>query len=314
MTSARIAGRLWGIAATLLGGVSLTFLIIHLIPGDPVSMILGDYFTKQSYNDLKHQLGLDRPLIVQYFAYCKDVVNFNLGTSLQNRRPVATNIAQQFPYTIELALLSVIIAVTTSIPLGIAAAWYRNRWIDYGSMAFASMMVAAPEFLLGITLVLVFALYLGWLPSYGVGDGNDGMSIIRHLILPALALGLREIALLARMTRSAVLEVLAQDYVRTARAKGLAARVIVVKHVLKNALVPVITVIGVDLAYLLGGVVVIEAVFSRPGLGGLLLKSILNRDYPQIQGTLLVLITIAVLVNAIVDIAYTLIDPRVRYT
>jgi peptide/nickel transport system permease protein len=277
-------------------------------------MILGDYFTQQSYNDLKHQLGLDRSLLTQYVAYCQDVAHFNLGFSLQNRRPVALNIGQQLPYTMELAAASLVIAVLTSIPLGVAAAWYRNRWIDYGSMAFASLMISAPEFLLGIALVLVFALYLGWLPSYGVGDADSAASIIQHLTLPAFALGLREIALLARITRSAVLEVLANDYVRTARAKGLAVRVVIFKHVLKNALVPIITVIGVDLAYLLGGVVIIEAVFSRPGLGGLLLKSILNRDYPQIQGTLLVLITIAVLVNAVVDILYTLVDPRVRYS
>jgi ABC-type dipeptide/oligopeptide/nickel transport system permease component len=214
----------------------------------------------------------------------------------------------------ELAVASVVIAIVTSIPLGIAAAWWRNQWVDYGSMAFASLMISAPEFLLGIALVLVFALYLGWLPSYGVGNAENAGSIINHLALPAFALGLREIALLARITRSAVLEVLAHDYVRTARAKGLAVRVIVFKHVLRNALVPIITVIGVDLAYLLGGVVVIETVFSRPGLGGLLLKSVLSRDYPQIQGTLLVLITIAVFVNALVDILYSLVDPRVRYS
>jgi ABC-type dipeptide/oligopeptide/nickel transport system permease component len=276
-------------------------------------MILGDYFTKQSYHDLQHQLGLDRPLLLQYAAYWRDVFRFDLGSSLQNRRPVALNITQQLPYTLELALASVVVAVLTSIPLGVAAAWHRNRWVDYCSMAFASFMISAPEFLLGIVLVLVFAFYLGWLPSYGVGEVGDAKSLLSHLVLPALALGLREIALLARITRSAVLEVLAQDYVRTARAKGLAIHVVILKHVLRNALVPIITVIGVDLAYLLGGVVVVEAVFSRPGLGGLLLNAILNRDYPQIQGTLLILITIAVFVNAAVDILYMFIDPRVRY-
>jgi peptide/nickel transport system permease protein len=309
----KLLGRFWSLVPTIFGGVSFVFLIIHLIPGDPVSLILRDYFLPQTYHDLQHQLGLDRPLLVQYFAYWRDVLHLNLGLSLFNRRPVALNIAEQLPYTLWLATASIFIAVVLSIPLGMLAARYRNTWPDYVGMGLAAFMIASPEFLLGISLILLFAYYLGWFPSYGVGDIANPFSLFSHLVLPACALGLREMALLARITRATVLETLVQDYVRTARAKGLSARMVMLRHVLKSALTPIITVIGVDLAYLLGGAVVIEAVFSRPGLGGLLLNAILNRDYPQIQGTLLTLITIAVCVNACVDVVYMVIDPRVRY-
>ena len=299
---------------SLLGAITVVFLIIHLIPGDPVAMIMRDYYTNESASALRHLLGLDRPLIVQYLDYIWRILHLDFGLSFQNKREVIVNIADQLPYTVELGFASVIIALLIAIPAGILSALHRNRWPDYVSRFLASLAISSPEFLLGVLLLLTFALYLGWFPSYGVGDGGNVLSLLWHLLLPALALGLRETALLARITRSSFLEVNSQDYVRTARAKGLNERMVIFRHALRNALVPILTVTGVDLAYLLGGAVVVETVFSRQGAGRILLDAVLHRDYPQVQGTLLILIVIAIIVNACVDLAYALVDPRIRYT
>ena len=290
------------------------FLIIHLIPGDPVAMIMRDYYTNESASALRHLLGLDRPLLVQYLDYAWKIVHLDFGLSFQNKREVIVNIADQLPYTLELGFASVILALLIAVPAGILSAVYRNRWPDYVSRVLASLAISSPEFLLGVLLLLAFALYLGWFPSYGVGDGGNLPSLLWHLLLPALALGLRETALLARITRSSFLEVISRDYVRTARAKGLNERAVIFRHALRNALTPILTVTGVDLAYILGGAVVVETVFSRQGAGRILLDAVLHRDYPQVQGTLLILIVIAIIVNACVDLAYALVDPRIRYT
>ena len=298
---------------TLLGAITVVFLVIHLVPGDPVAMIMRDYYTKESASALRHLLGLDRPLFVQYLDYLWKVLHLDFGFSFQNKREVIVNIADQLPYTVELGIASMIVALLIAVPTGILSAVYRNRWPDYLSRFLASLAISSPEFLLGVLLLLTFALYLGWFPSYGAGDGGDLSSLLWHLILPALALGLRETALLARITRSSFLEVVSQDYVRTARAKGLTERLIIFKHAIRNALGPILTITGVDLAYLLGGAVVVETVFSRQGAGRVLLDAVLHRDYPQVQGTLLALIVIAIIVNACVDLAYALVDPRIRY-
>lgn len=299
---------------TLIGAITIIFLIIRLIPGDPVAMIMRDYYTAESAAALKHVLGLDRSLPVQYVDYIWRIVHLDFGTSFQNKREVIDNIRDQLPYTLQLGFASIIVALLLAIPGGIVSAIYRNRWPDYVSRFLASLAISSPEFLLGLLLLLAFALYLGWFPSYGAGDGGDMLSLLWHLVLPAFALGLRETALLTRITRSSFLEVIRQDYVRTARAKGLNENVVILKHTLRNALAPILTVTGVDLAYLLGGAVVIETVFSRQGAGRILLDAVLHRDYPQVQGTLLVLIVIAILVNAGVDIMYAVIDPRIKYT
>jgi ABC-type dipeptide/oligopeptide/nickel transport system permease component len=298
---------------TLLGAITVVFLIIHLVPGDPVAMIMRDYYTKESAFALRHLLGLDRPLIVQYLDYLWKVLHLDFGLSFQNKREVIVNIADQLPYTVELGIASMIVALLIAVPTGILSAVYRNRWPDYLSRFLASLAISSPEFLLGVLLLLTLALYLGWFPSYGAGDAGDLSSLLWHLLLPALALGLRETALLARITRSSFLEVVSQDYVRTARAKGLNERVVILKHALRNALVPILTITGVDLAYLLGGAVIVETVFSRQGAGRVLLDAVLHRDYPQVQGTLLALIVIAIIVNACVDLIYALVDPRIRY-
>lgn len=299
--------------STLLGATVVIFLILRLIPGDPVVMIMGDYFTQSSYAAIQHRLGLDRPLIVQFGGYLWDILHLDLGTSFQNQREVLVNIAEQFPYTAELAIGSLILSVMTGVPAGVISAVYRDHWPDYLSRLLTLIAVSSPEFLMGTALLLLFSLRLGWFPAYGAGDHGDWASLLRNLALPALALGLREIGLLARMTRSMMLEVLSLDYVRTARAKGLAEISVLSRHALRNALLPVVTVIGLDLAYLLGGAVVIETTFSRQGVGRVLLNAVLGRDYPQIQGTLLVLITLAICVNAAIDFLYVLIDPRIKY-
>jgi ABC-type dipeptide/oligopeptide/nickel transport system permease component len=298
---------------TLLGAVTIIFLIIHLIPGDPVAMIMRDYYTTESASALRHLLGLDRPLAVQYLDYIWRTLHLDFGLSFQNKRPVITNIADQLPYTVELGFASILLALLIAVPAGILSAVYRNRWPDYVSRFLASLAISSPEFLLGVLLLLIFALDLGWFPSYGAGDAANLPSLLWHLLLPALALGLRETALLSRITRSSFLEVVSQDYVRTARAKGVKEGMVIYRHALRNALIPILTVTGVDLAYLLGGAVVIETVFSRQGAGRILLDAVLHRDYPQVQGTLLVLIVIAIIVNACVDVVYALADPRIKY-
>lgn len=298
---------------TLLGAVTIIFLVIHLIPGDPVAMIMRDYYTTESASALRHLLGLDRPLAIQYLDYIWRTLHLDFGLSFQNKRPVITNIADQLPYTVELGFASILLALLIAVPAGILSAVYRNRWPDFVSRFLASLAISSPEFLLGVLLLLIFALDLGWFPSYGAGDAASLPSLLWHLLLPALALGLRETALLSRITRSSFLEVVSQDYVRTARAKGVKEGMVIYRHALRNALIPILTVTGVDLAYLLGGAVVIETVFSRQGAGRILLDAVLHRDYPQVQGTLLVLIVIAIIVNACVDIVYALADPRIKY-
>jgi peptide/nickel transport system permease protein len=311
--TSRAAARILVAAPTLLGAAALVFLILRLIPGDPVANIMADYFTQASYEAIQHRLGLDRPLLLQFVTFIWDALHLRLGTSFQNQRDVLVNISEQLPYTAQLAAASLLLAIVLAVPAGVLSAVYRNKWPDLFSRILALVAISSPEFLLGTGLLLFFSLHLNWFPAYGVGVHGDWFSAMKSLVLPALTLGLREMGLLARLTRSMMLEVLSLDYVRTARAKGLRERVVVLRHGLRNALLPVITVVGIDLAYLLGGALVVETVFSRRGVGRVLLDAVLARDYPQIQGTLLVLITLAIVVNAFVDFVYVLVDPRIKY-
>lgn len=299
---------------TLLGAVTLIFLIIHLIPGDPVVGILGDLYTEEAYLAMQARLGLDQPLHVQYLNYLWGLINLDMGVSFQNRRPVFQNIASQFPYTMHLAVASLFVAILVALPAGIIAAAKRNRWPDYLSMLIALLAICTPLYVVGIILLLVFSLYLGWLPSFGVGESGNIASILAHLTLPAITQGATLAALLARVTRATFLDVLSQDYVRTARSKGLREWWVLLRHALPNTLIPLITIVGMNVATLLGGTVIIETVFSRQGVGRLLISAILSRDYPQIQGTLLVFIFITISANLIVDILYTLADPRIKYS
>jgi ABC-type dipeptide/oligopeptide/nickel transport system permease component len=300
---------------TVLGVITLTFLLIHIAPGDPAELVLGDYIgvTPQVLAEVRERLGVDRPLGVQYATYVFQVARGDLGRSFRTNQPVLAEIAVQAPFTALLALAGVSVAVLIGVPAGIVTAARRNTLTDYATMTVAMMWLSSPSFWFGILLIYVFAYRLGWFPVFGAGTWGDWRSVALHLILPATAIGVRSAALIARMARSALLEVLSQDYVRTARAKGLADVPVLLRHALRNAAIPVITIIGLDIAYLLGGAVVTETVFSRPGLGKLVVDAIYARDYPMVQGAIMVFSIGILLVNLLVDLIYAVVDPRVRY-
>ncbi|TVQ28548.1 MAG: ABC transporter permease [Spirochaetaceae bacterium] len=292
----------------LLGIVTVTFLVMHMLPGDPATAMLGFHVTEARANALREELGLNDPLPVQYVRYIGNALRLDLGRSMSKRRPVNELIAEQIPATVELAIAGMGCALLLGLVLGVVAATHRGRWLDTGAMAVSLLGVSMPSFWLGLILILVFSVQLRWVPILGVGGG-----LIR-LILPAIALGFRSAAMIARLVRSSVLEVLRQDYVATARAKGLAERVVVYRHALRNALIPVVTVMGLQFGRLLAGSVVIENVFGREGVGTLLVQAIQVQDIPVVQGVVLVTGVAYVVVNLLVDLSYTLLDPRVRFS
>ncbi|WP_448524358.1 ABC transporter permease [Pseudothermotoga sp.] len=286
-------------------GVSIvSFSIMHMIPGDPARIIAGEGATIEDIMSIRIKYGLDRPLIEQYFRFMKGVITNDLR-SIRTERPILTELLPRFANTAQLALVSIIISSLIGVTLGIVSAVKRNSWIDTFSMVFSLVGVSMPIFWLGILLIILFAVTLRWLPSGGKGG-------VEHLILPALALGLATSAIIARMTRASVLEVLNQDYVRTVVAFGLPKRKIIYKYVLRNALIPVVTVIGLQFGYLLGGAVLTESVFGWPGLGRFVVDSIFSRDYIAVQVGIMMIATTFVLVNLLVDLVYALIDPRLR--
>jgi ABC-type dipeptide/oligopeptide/nickel transport system permease component len=306
------AGRVAGGIPTLFGVMVVVFLVIHLIPGDPVSAMLGDRATAAQIASTRHNLGLDKPLWGQFVDFLGRYVTGNFGDSIATRQSVLDAILDRLPYTIELAAAGVLISVLLGVPLGVLAATHRGKAADHGSLVFSMFGVAAPSFWVGLLLAMLFAVRLGWFPTIGAGDTSDPASVLRALVLPALALGLSGMALIARMTRSSMLEVLGEDYVRTARAKGVPERFVVYKHALRNAAIPILTVIGLNFGHLLGGTIVMETVFARPGLGKLLLDSILARDYPMIQGVTFVIAVAFIVVNIVVDLMYAVLDPRIK--
>jgi len=286
-------------------GVSIvSFSIMHMIPGDPARIIAGEGATIEDIMSIRIKYGLDRPLIEQYFRFMKGVITNDLR-SIRTERPILTELLPRFANTAQLALVSIIISSVIGVTLGIVSAVKRNSWIDTFSMVFSLAGVSMPIFWLGILLIILFAVTLRWLPSGGKGG-------VEHLILPALTLGLATSAIIARMTRASVLEVLNQDYVRTVVAFGLPKRKIIYKYVLRNALIPVVTVIGLQFGYLLGGAVLTESVFGWPGLGRFVVDSIFSRDYIAVQVGIMMIATTFVLVNLLVDLVYALIDPRLR--
>lgn len=290
----------------VLFGVSLvTFLMSHLVPGDPVAVMLGTNATAENEAILREQLGLNDPLYVQYFRYVGDAFRGDLGTSIRSGQPVLTEITDRVGSTVQLTLAAMTIAVLLGVPLGVMAAASGRRSTDAGIMTLALIGISMPTFWSGILLILLFGLKLHWLPIAGTGP--------KALILPAIALAAPATAVLARMTRSTMLEVLNEDFVRTARAKGLRNQVVVRRHVLKNALIPVVTIIGLQFGGLLTGAVIVESVFSRPGLGRYAVTAIESRDFPAIQGIVLLAAIIYVIVNLIVDLLYAAVDPRIRY-
>jgi peptide/nickel transport system permease protein len=290
------------------------FLLLYLTPGDPAVVIAGDYARPEDIERIREALGLNRPLYVQFFIWVGNIFSGNMGVSIFSNLPVAKLIGQRLEPTLMLALCTTIFAVIVAVPLGVLAAWKAHTWIDRSVMVFAVMGFSVPVFVIAYMLMWLFSLELGWFPVQGYKPIGDGIRpFLASIALPTLALGLVYIALIARMTRASVLEVLTEDYIRTARAKGASNRTILMKHALKNASVPIVTIIGVGVALLIGGVVVTESVFNIPGLGRLTIDAVLRRDYPIIQGVILVFSGIYVLVNLAIDLSYTFLDPRIRY-
>ncbi len=295
------------LAIPVLIGVSiLVFAIIRFIPGDPARAIAGVHASPQYVEQVRREMLLDEGLHVQYFVYMSNLVQGDLGRSALTRRPVTVELMERFPNTLILSAAAMVIAITFGMSAGIVSATKRYSLFDNFSMLAALVGVAAPVFWLGIMFQLLFSVRLGWLPSGGIGTWQ-------HVVLPALTLGLATTALIARITRSSMLDVLRQDYITTARSKGLVERVVIYKHSLKNALIPVVTVMGLQFGTLLGGAVLTETVFSWPGIGRLMVDSILNRDYPVVQGAVLLLAVFFVLINLVVDVIYAYLDPRISY-
>jgi len=297
---------------TLLGVIVVVFLAVHFIPGDPVTAVLGDRATAEQVARTRSELGLDQPLLRQFVDYLGRLAHGDLGVSIQSRQSVTEQILARLPATATLALVGVLISVLIGVPLGILGATRRGGPVDFLSLVFSTVGIAAPSFWIALLLSGVFAVRLGWLPSIGAGTAGDLGSIVLALVLPATALGLSGMSLVARMTRSSMLDVLGEDYVRTARAKGAAERRVIYRHALRNAAIPIVTVVGLNFGHLLGGTIVIETVFARPGIGKLLLDAILGRDYPVVQGVTLVIAVAFIVVNLLTDLTYGFFDPRLR--
>jgi peptide/nickel transport system permease protein len=306
----RIAQRLAQLVPTTAGALVLVFVLMRVLPGDPAAAMLGTNATPQAVADLRSQLGLDKPLLQQFGDYVLGLATFDLGRSLALRAPVNGLLAQALLPTLLLTITGTLVSVVVGVPLGIVAALRRGSWVDYIATLLALLGISMPVFVWGVLLLLAFTLQWPILPS--AGAGANPLEVARALILPSIATGFFQVGLVARITRSSLLSILANDYVRTAKAKGLAPQQVVGDHALRNALIPVLTVIGLNFGTLLGGAVVAETVFTRPGLGRLILDAIAARDYPVIQGVMIVSVILVVLLNLFVDVLYGVADPRVR--
>ena len=308
------AGRLLSAIPVLFIVSLISFGLMRLIPGDPAAAIAGPAATPGQIIQLRQDLGLDEPVLTQLLSYYKGLAQGDLGRSLLLGKGVFAATMERLPVTIGLALYALVFTLIIGIASGIIAALRQNSWVDQAAMMFAMIGISVPNFFLGLIMIIVFAVHLGWLPSGGyVPFSQDPLGWLRSTTMPAFSLALLQAGLLARITRSSMLEVLRQDYIRTARAKGLPARQVILKHALANALIPIVTVVGIIVSLLLSGAVVTEALFSLPGMGLLLTQAVLNRDYPMVQGGLLLVTTFLVMVNILVDVLYAKLDPRVRY-
>lgn len=309
-----IAKRLWSLIPVMFVVATLVFFLVHLTPGDPASVILGSDAPQEAIAELRARLGLDQPLPVQFVRWFGQVLQGNLGESIFLRRPVTQAIVERLEPTLLLAGLATAFAVIIGIPTGVLAAVYRNTWLDRLFMSISIFGVSMPNFWLALNLIFLFALTLAILPVSGyVPLRDDPLMTLRFMLLPAFSLGFPQSALIARITRGSMLDVLSQDYVKTARAKGLSEQLVIYKHALKNTMITVITVIGIVLAITLSGSVVIETIFGLPGIGRLIINSVLRRDYPVIQGTVLFIAGSYVLVNLLIDLLYVYLDPRIKY-
>lgn len=310
--------RLYTLVPVLLGVSFAVFMMLHFLPGDPVMMMLTEHrgaaaptvvsgITEEMYENMRRELGLDRPLAVQFAIFVTGVVQGDLGRSFRSGRPVVSILGDNLRYTVQLAFASLGVAIFVGLLLGTVAAMNRNRWLDGTSMTFALLGVSMPNFWLGIVLLLIFALHLNWLPAIARADDW------RSLVLPAITLGTSAAAIIARLVRSSMIEVYQQDFVRTARAKGVGEGAVVLRHVLRNSLIPVVTIAGLQFGNLLGGSVVVEVVFGRPGVGQVLIAAIFERDFPIVQGAVLLIAVAYVFVNFLVDLVYAWLDPRLSY-
>jgi ABC-type dipeptide/oligopeptide/nickel transport system permease component len=306
-------------AVVALWGISTIVFVVMRLSGDPVPLMLPPDAPRSEIERVRSQLGLDQPIYVQYLVYFRDLLQGNLGRSIHMRQPAMQIAAERLPATLELAIGSFVLAVVIAVPAGLVSAARRNSIWDNLAMGLALLGQSAPTFYIGIMLILVMGLQLGWFPISGRGQGTwleptDWPTMLRHMVLPAVTLGAFAMASIARLTRSAVLETMRQDFIRTARAKGLNEARVLVRHNLKNAAIPIITIMGLQFGTLLGGAVVTETVFSWPGIGRLAIQSIFNRDYPVVQSSVLLVATFFVLVNFLVDLTYGWLDPRIRYS
>ena len=290
------------------------FMLLRLTPGDPAAIIAGDYANDAQIAEIREKLGLDKPLVAQFFVWIGNMLQGDFGQSFFYKKQVAELIASRLEPTMSLSFLTILLTVSIAVPLGTLAAYRQGSWLDRGIMGFSVMGFSLPVFVIGYALIYIFSIKLGWLPVQGyqrIADGFGGWLI--RLILPSVALSVVFVAFIARMTRTSVLEVLGEDYVRTARAKGQTESRVLMRHALRNAAVPIVTVIGLSFAILIGGVVVTESVFTIPGLGLLTVEAVLARDFPTIQAVILLFSFIYVLINLAIDVSYTLLDPRIRY-
>ena len=296
-----------------LGVVTIVFLVVRVIPGDPAVAALGDYASKEAVEALRQQMGLNEPLPIQYVRFLSNLVRGDLGKSMITASPIRREVGHALPYTLELTALAILIGTILGIPIGVYTAIRRNRLADYIGRVLSLTGLSVPAFYLGILLILLLAIYLRWLPAVGGGGMDDLKENLSHLVLPALTLGLVMTASVARLARSAMLNVLRQDYVRTARAKGLKERVVHLRHALRSALIPIVSVTGIWAVSLIGDSVTVEVVFARPGLGKMMVGAILQRDYTALQSIMVVYTGFVVVINLIVDLIYGWVDPRVRY-
>lgn len=292
----------------------IVFALMRLSGGDPAAIMLGPRGSEAAAEALRAKWGLNEPLHMQYFYWLRNMLVLDFGTDFNSGRPVADLIAQRFPITATLAFFAMVISLAIAFPAGIISSINQNTPTDYGAVIFALIGVSMPNFWLGLMLIIVFGLHVGWLPTHGyqsmLVDPIDG---IRHIILPAIALGTALSAVVTRMLRSSMLEVLNEDYIRTARAKGMSERTVIYKHALRNALIPTVTVIGLQVGYLMNGSILVETVFAIPGMGRLLVEAVFQRNYPVVQGVIVVVAIIFILVNIVVDIVYTYLDPKISY-
>lgn len=290
------------------------FLLLHLTPGDPAVVIAGDYARPEDIEKIRENLGLNEPLHVQFFSWVGALLSGDLGTSIFSNLPVAKLIGQRLEPTLALAIATIIFAILVAVPMGVIAAWRAGTMTDRVIMVFAVLGFSVPVFVIGYAMMWLFSITLGWFPVQGYKPIGEGFwPFLRSITLPTVALGIIYVALIARITRASMLEVLTEDYMRTARAKGLDNNALLIRHALRNASVPIVTIIGIGIALLIGGVVVTESVFNIPGLGRLTIDAVLRRDYPIIQGVILIFSGAYVIVNLVIDLSYTVLDPRIRY-